>query len=276
MSTVYPFGNTIVYNRIRNSPFPFTRPGLFDSVTSPRKYVPTGTTTLLLIVIGNEVRKYTESPGLAVAVEIPFSSVTPIRVPVGTRIFSPVEVGFSAFGDGLVAGAGASGCGPSGACAAASDATPNINAPPHKELHLRFETITHSPCKFRCQARRIGCPVHSVSSECTAPRDARIHMDPDSTKAQSSAAVSEPSLPYAPRAENGTVVGGIPMAKLALIYGMRLLPVDDLGEVKEATVVLKNGRTARVAMHLIEGSKEEIEHTFRQSIDAFFEMYPEI
>jgi hypothetical protein len=66
------------------------------------------------------------------------------------------------------------------------------------------------------------------------------------------------------------------MAKLALIYGMRLLPVDDLGEVKEATVVLKNGKTARVAMHLIEGSKEEIEEIFRQSIDAFFEMYPEI
>jgi hypothetical protein len=66
------------------------------------------------------------------------------------------------------------------------------------------------------------------------------------------------------------------MAKLALIYGMRLLPVDDLGEVKEAMVVLKNGKTARVAMHLIEGSKEEIEKTFRQSIDAFFEMYPEI
>ena len=59
------------------------------------------------------------------------------------------------------------------------------------------------------------------------------------------------------------------MAKLALVYGMRLLPVDDLGEVKEATVVLKSGKTARVAMHLIEGSKEEIEDTFRQSIDAF-------
>ena len=66
------------------------------------------------------------------------------------------------------------------------------------------------------------------------------------------------------------------MAKLALVYGMRLLPVDDLKEVKEAIVVLKNGKAARVAMHLIEGSKEEIEHTFRQSIDAFFEMYPEI
>jgi hypothetical protein len=66
------------------------------------------------------------------------------------------------------------------------------------------------------------------------------------------------------------------MAKLALIYGMRLLPAEDLGEVKDATVVLKNGRTARVTMHLIEGSKEEIESTFRQSIEAFFDMYPEI
>jgi hypothetical protein len=66
------------------------------------------------------------------------------------------------------------------------------------------------------------------------------------------------------------------MAKLALVYGMRLLPLDDLGEVKEAAVVLKNGKSARVTMHLIEGSKEEIEATFHQSIEAFFEMYPEI
>jgi hypothetical protein len=66
------------------------------------------------------------------------------------------------------------------------------------------------------------------------------------------------------------------MAKLALVYGMRLLPEDDLAEVNDATIVLKNGRTARVTMHLIEGSKEEIESTFHQSIEAFFDMYPEI
>jgi len=66
------------------------------------------------------------------------------------------------------------------------------------------------------------------------------------------------------------------MAKLALIYGMRLLPAEDLDEVNEATVKLKNGRTARVTMHLIDGSKEEIERTLRQSVDAFFDMYPEI
>lgn len=66
------------------------------------------------------------------------------------------------------------------------------------------------------------------------------------------------------------------MAKLALVYGMRLLPEEDLEELKDATVVLKNGRRAHVTMHLIEGSKEEIEKTFQQSIEAFFEMYPEI
>jgi hypothetical protein len=66
------------------------------------------------------------------------------------------------------------------------------------------------------------------------------------------------------------------MAKLALVYGMRLFPADELGEISEAAITLKDGRTARVTMHLIEGSKEQIENTLQQSIEAFFEMYPEI
>jgi hypothetical protein len=66
------------------------------------------------------------------------------------------------------------------------------------------------------------------------------------------------------------------MAKLALVYGMRLFPEDELDAVEEATVRLKSGRTGRITMHLIEGSKEDIERTLRQSIEAFFEMYPEI
>ena len=53
-------------------------------------------------------------------------------------------------------------------------------------------------------------------------------------------------------------------------------PAEELDEVSEANVKLKNGRAGRVTMHLIEGSKEEIEKTLRQSLDAFFEMYPEI
>jgi hypothetical protein len=66
------------------------------------------------------------------------------------------------------------------------------------------------------------------------------------------------------------------MAKLALVYGMRLFPAEDLGEITEAVVTLKDGRAARITMHLIEGSKEQIEATLGQSVEAFFEMYPEI
>jgi hypothetical protein len=66
------------------------------------------------------------------------------------------------------------------------------------------------------------------------------------------------------------------MANLALVYGMRLLPLEEVAEVGEATVKLKNGRETRVTMHLLEGSKEEIEKQLRTSLEAFFDFYPEI
>lgn len=66
------------------------------------------------------------------------------------------------------------------------------------------------------------------------------------------------------------------MAKLALVYGMRLLPLDEVVELGEAPVTLKNGRQAHVTMHLLEGGKEEIEKQLRSSIEAFFDFYPEI
>lgn len=66
------------------------------------------------------------------------------------------------------------------------------------------------------------------------------------------------------------------MANLTLVYGMRLLPADEITEVGEALVQLNNGHEARVTMHILEGSREEIEAQLRQSIDAFFDFYPEI
>ena len=66
------------------------------------------------------------------------------------------------------------------------------------------------------------------------------------------------------------------MANLTLVYGMRLLPADDILEVGDAPVALKNGNTARVTMHVLEGSKEQIEAQLKQSLDAFFDIYPEI
>lgn len=66
------------------------------------------------------------------------------------------------------------------------------------------------------------------------------------------------------------------MANLTLVYGMRLLPAEDIVEVGEAPVALRNGNTARVTMHILEGSKEQIEAQLKQSLDAFFDLYPEI
>lgn len=66
------------------------------------------------------------------------------------------------------------------------------------------------------------------------------------------------------------------MAKLTLVYGMRLLPEGEVTEVGEAPIALKNGRNAHVTMHVLEGSKEEIESQLRQSVEAFFDLYPEI
>ena len=66
------------------------------------------------------------------------------------------------------------------------------------------------------------------------------------------------------------------MAKLALVYGMRLLPADEIEELDDAPIKLKNGKTAHVTMHLLEGGEKEIRAQLEQSLDAFFEFYPEI
>jgi len=66
------------------------------------------------------------------------------------------------------------------------------------------------------------------------------------------------------------------MANLTLVYGMRLLPSEDISQVGEATVKLTNGREAHVTMHVLEGSKEDIEKQLRTSLEAFFDLYPEI
>jgi len=68
----------------------------------------------------------------------------------------------------------------------------------------------------------------------------------------------------------------IPMANLTLVYGLRLLPSDEVVEVGAATLKLKNGREAHVTMHLLEGSKEDIEKQLKTSLDAFFDFYPEL
>jgi hypothetical protein len=67
------------------------------------------------------------------------------------------------------------------------------------------------------------------------------------------------------------------MAKLALVYGLRLLPADELESFDAAAVRLKSGQEASVTMHVIEGGNElEIRNQLMRSLDAFFEFYPEL
>jgi hypothetical protein len=66
------------------------------------------------------------------------------------------------------------------------------------------------------------------------------------------------------------------MANLTLVYGLRLLPSEEISEVGDAIIQLKNGREARVTMHVLEGGKEEIEKQLKNSLSAFFDFYPEI
>lgn len=57
---------------------------------------------------------------------------------------------------------------------------------------------------------------------------------------------------------------------------MRLLPAEEIEQIGDAVIKLKNGREARVTMHVLEGSKEAIEKQLQTSVDSFFDMYPEI
>ena len=66
------------------------------------------------------------------------------------------------------------------------------------------------------------------------------------------------------------------MANLTLVYGMRLLPEGEVKEITDATLKLANGNEAHVTMHLLEGSRAQIEAQLKQSLDAFFDFYPEI
>jgi hypothetical protein len=66
------------------------------------------------------------------------------------------------------------------------------------------------------------------------------------------------------------------MADLVLVYGMRLLPAEEVTGVGAARVELQNGNEAQVTMHILEGSREQIEAQLRLSVEAFFDFYPEL
>src|SRR5216683_6150343 len=115
-------------------------------------------TTRLLCVIGKEVRKYRESPALALRVEIPFSRTTATRVPAGTITLSFPLTRLTKAGRAAGAiGAGADVCGPSGSCAKAKLDEERTNSGRAKSECVRFTAILHAV--MRCRLASLRMPV---------------------------------------------------------------------------------------------------------------------
>jgi len=63
--------------------------------------------------------------------------------------------------------------------------------------------------------------------------------------------------------------------KRVLVYGLRLFDAETLDSVGRGEVVTIDGRKARVTLHLIEGTLEQIKKQLTTSLDAFFELHGE-
>jgi hypothetical protein len=64
-----------------------------------------------------------------------------------------------------------------------------------------------------------------------------------------------------------------PARRTVLVYGMRLLDAGQIASIDDARIKLADGGTARITMHLLEGSHLQIRRQLMQSIDAFFELF---
>jgi hypothetical protein len=67
------------------------------------------------------------------------------------------------------------------------------------------------------------------------------------------------------------VRGGPP--RYTLVYGMRLFPAGDVSLLAAGRVGFARGDEARVTLHVIEGTRAQIEKQLLTSIDAFFDLH---
>lgn len=63
--------------------------------------------------------------------------------------------------------------------------------------------------------------------------------------------------------------------KRVLVYGMRLFEPGMLAKVGRGEVLMADGRTNRITLHVLEGSVAQIKKQLSNSIDAFFKLQTE-
>ncbi len=64
------------------------------------------------------------------------------------------------------------------------------------------------------------------------------------------------------------------MARYTLVYGLRLIPEGALVEAEDVRLRLKNGETAAVTLHTIDGTIPQLRRALDRSLDAYFEFLP--
>jgi hypothetical protein len=64
------------------------------------------------------------------------------------------------------------------------------------------------------------------------------------------------------------------MARYTLVYGLRLVPEHTLAAADEVRLTLKDGETAGLTLHTIDGTIPQLRRALDRSLDAFFEFLP--
>ena len=64
------------------------------------------------------------------------------------------------------------------------------------------------------------------------------------------------------------------MARYTLVYGLRLLPEGTLINADDVRLTLKDGETAGLTLHTIDGTIPQLRRSLDRSLDAFFDLLP--
>jgi hypothetical protein len=64
------------------------------------------------------------------------------------------------------------------------------------------------------------------------------------------------------------------MARYTLVYGLRLVPENTLVQADEVRLQLRNGESAGLALHTIDGTIPQLRRALDRSLDAFFDLLP--
>jgi hypothetical protein len=64
------------------------------------------------------------------------------------------------------------------------------------------------------------------------------------------------------------------MARYTLVYGLRLVPEGSLVGTDDARLRMKDGESAGLTLHTIDGTIPQLRRALDRSLDAFFEFLP--